>query len=179
MTKRSVVLALLFAAGVAGGLSAQDIRGRYVSRVQEDGTIYHTFPCTLFEHPEAGDLTFDITYKEHADALATLNFTYELDEAVPVDSVCFAAGKVRLRGPVEKLYIEPGRKRWKHRYSLRTPVAALCPFFDAEALPEATLYAGERVWVYRAKRSAWRSYAPVGRKIFEMVRVNEAASYKD
>ncbi len=175
MTKRSVVLALLFAAGVSGGLSAQDIRGRYVSRTQEDGTIYHTFPCTLFEHPEAGDLTFDITYKEDADGLATLNFTCEMDGAVPIDSVCFAAGAVRLQGAVEKLYIEPERKRWRHRYSLRTPVEALYPFFDAEAQPKAALYAGECVWYYRVKRSAWRSYAPVGRKIFEMVRVNEAA----
>ena len=160
MTKRSVVWALLLVAGASGTLRAQDIRGRYVSKTQEDGTIYHTFPCTLFEHPEAGDLTFDITYKEGAE---------------PIDSVCFAAGGVCLRGAVGRLYIEPDRKRWKHRYSLRTPVAALCPFFDAEQLPEARLYAGERVWVYRAKRSAWRSYAPVGRRIFEMVRVNEAA----
>lgn len=175
MTKRSVVWALLLAAGASGTLRAQDIRGRYVSKTQEDGTIYHTFPCTLFEHPEAGDLTFDITYKERTDGLATLNFTCEMAGAESIDSVCFAAGGVCLRGAVGRLYIEPDRKRWKHRYSLRTPVAALCPFFDAEQLPEARLYAGERVWVYRAKRSAWRSYAPVGRRIFEMVRVNEAA----
>ena len=51
---------LLVAASAA---RAQNIRGRYVSRAQEDGTVYHTFPETLFEHPEAGDLTFDITYK--------------------------------------------------------------------------------------------------------------------
>ena len=78
MTKRSVVWALLLVAGASGTLRAQDIRGRYVSKTQEDGTIYHTFPCTLFEHPEAGDLTFDITYKERTDGLATLNFTCEM-----------------------------------------------------------------------------------------------------
>ena len=37
--------------------AGQNIRPHYVSKAEADGTIYHTFPVTLFEHPEAGDLT--------------------------------------------------------------------------------------------------------------------------
>lgn len=169
---KSLLLALFLAASCCAG--AQNIRNRYVQRVQEDGTIYHTFPCTLFEHAQAGDLTFDITYKERQDGRATLNFTCTLPDAAQADSVRFDAGRTQLHGPVGRIYIEPEKKGWRHRYSLRIPVAALCPFFDEEVLPQVTLYIGDRSVVYRAKRSAWRSYAPVGCKIFETVRVNEA-----
>ena len=145
------IATVLLAAGLVTGAAAQDIRGRYVSKAEEDGTIYHTFPCTLFENGEAGDLTFDITYKEHRDGLATINFT------------CFA----------EKIYLEPDRKRWRHRYTFRAPVTSVEAFFDETAEPSVTLYAGDRTWTYRVKRAAWRSYAPVGYRIFEMIRLNE------
>ena len=49
----------------------------------------------------------------------------------------------------------------------------LCGFFDERALPEVTVYVGGEPYVYRAKRSAWRSYAPIGYRIFDMIRVNE------
>ena len=94
-------------------------------------------------------------------------------QAVPVDSVRFASGKVVLAGPVEKLYLEPEKKGWKHRYTFDADGSQLCGFFDEGAEPEVTLYAGGRPYVYRAKRAAWRSYAPVGDRIFEMIRINE------
>lgn len=171
MTK-PLLLALLLS--VSCTLSAQNIRNRYVQRVQEDGTIYHTFPCTLFENADAGDLTFDITYKAQQDGMATLNFTCTLDDSPKADSVVFDAGHTQLRGAVERIYIEPERRLWKHRYLLRVPVESFRTFFDDEALPQVTLHVGERRVVYRAKRSAWHSYAPVGYKIFETIRVNEA-----
>ena len=94
-------------------------------------------------------------------------------QAVPADSVRFVSGRVALAGPVEKLYLEPEKKGWKHRYTFDADGSLLCGFFDEGAEPEVTLYAGERPYVYRAKRSAWRSYAPIGYKIFEMIHVNE------
>lgn len=168
----SWLLACAVGAG-AGSVSAQQIRGRYVQQAQEDGTIYHTLPCTLFEHPQAGDLTFDITYKERKDGEATLNFTCMSDETAQADSVRFDAGHTEFGGPVRRLYIEPERKRWKHRYSLGIPVAALGTFFDEAADPTVTLHFGGQRTVYRVKRAAWRSYAPVGNRIFETIRLNE------
>lgn len=163
----------LCAVGIVVSAPAQNIRGHYVSKAETDGVIYHTFPCTLFEHPGAGDLTFDITYKERRDGMATINFTYEMERATPADSIRFAAGRTVMGGPTEKIYLEPGRKRWKHRYTFRVPVERLETFFDEAAVPSVALYAGGRTYVYSVKRSAWRSYAPVGYRIFEMIRVNE------
>lgn len=172
MTKR-LLLVLFCTAGIVFALQAQNIRGHYVSKAEPDGVIYHTFPCTLFENRDAGDLTYDITYKEHRDGYAVINFTYEMEQATPADSVRFTTGRTVMAGPVEKLYLEPGKKRWRHRYSFRTPVAPLRTFYDEATLPEVTVYSGGRAYVYGVKRAAWRSYAPVGYKIFEMIRVNE------
>ena len=41
-----------------------------------------------------------------------------------------------------------------------------------------TLYVAGRETTYEVKRSAWRSYAPVAYRIFEMIRVNEATGAK-
>lgn len=172
MTKR-LLLAALCIAGTVLTASAQSIRGHYVSKAEADGVIYHTFPVTLFENREAGDLTFDITYKEHRDGRAVINFTCRTAESVPVDSVRFASGRVVMSGPVEKLYLEPEKKGWKHRYTFDADGTQLCGFFDEQAAPEVTLYTAGRACPYRIKRSAWRAYAPVGYKIFEMIRINE------
>ncbi len=155
--------------------AAQKIRDRYVSRIEEDGTIYHTLPQTLFAHRQYGDLTFDITYKtRRPERRATVNFTCSLPGAAPVDSARFTAGEVAFGGPVEKLFVEPGKREWTHRYTLSTPVDPLFVFFDETAQPaRVTLYRGGESAVYEAKRPAWRSFAPAGHKIFETIRYNE------
>lgn len=172
MTKRLLLAAALCIAG-ASTLPAQNIRNHYVSKAETDGVIYHTFPVTLFENREAGDLTFDITYKEHRGGRATINFTCHMAQAVPADSVRFATDAAVMSGPVDKLYLEPEKKQWKHRYTFDADGSKLCGFFDERALPEVTVYVGGEPYVYRAKRSAWRSYAPIGYRIFDMIRVNE------
>ncbi len=160
---------------VCGPVSAQKIKGRYVSKVQEDGTIYHTFPETLFTDRNAGDLTFDVTYKTRQDGTATVNFTYYAARATPAASIRFRSEQVTLEGPVEKIYIEPDKKRWVHRYTFGVQVDDLARFFDAGATPDVTLYTADGQEVaYRVQRSAWRDYAPVAFKIFEMIRYNEA-----
>lgn len=169
---RRLILAGLLA-GASLAAVGQNIRSYYVSKAEADGVIYHTFPATLFEHPEAGDLTFDLTYKEHRGGRATLNFTCRMARADAVDSVRFESGRVVMAGPVGKIYLEPEKRLWKHRYTFDLDASLLCGFFDEQALPEVTLYIGGKPWVYRAKRSAWRAYAPIGYRIFEMIRVNE------
>lgn len=167
-------MAAVLLVGATLTAAGQNIRPHYVSKAESDGVIYHTFPVTLFEHPEAGDLTFDITYKEHRAGRATLNFTCRMARADEVDSVRFVSGEVVMTGPVAKLYLEPGKRDWKHRYTFDLDASQLCGFFDETQQPTVTLYIDGRPWTYRAKRSAWRSYAPIGYRIFEMIRVNEA-----
>ena len=91
-----------------------------------------------------------------------------------MDSVRFVSGRTVMAGPVAKIYLEPEKRGWKHRYTFEVDALLLCGFFDETALPEVTLHVGGQSRVCRVKRSAWRSYAPIGCRIFEMIRVNEA-----
>lgn len=174
MIRRALLLTALLLAGCVSALRAQDIRDRYVVRQEEDGTIYHTLPVTLFEREESGDLTFDITYKTERDGRATLNFTFRMGEPTPLDSVCFRSGRTTISGPVKRFYVEPSKREWVHRYSLEAAVEPFYRFFDAEAEASVTLYSGGRAYRYEARRRAWHAYAPVGFRIFEMIRCNEA-----
>ena len=178
---KSLLYRLFLIAGLLVGLSggskavAQKISSHYLSKLQEDGTIYHALPVELFKSSEHGELRYDVTYKERRDGLVTLNFTYEMAEATPIDSITLQSGRVVMGGKPSKLYIEPTKGGWKHRYSVRFPFQQMALFYDGQATPVVTLHAQQRHFSYAVKRSAWREYAPIGYKIFEMIRINEAA----
>lgn len=153
-------------------VSGQNIKGHYVSKSQPDGTIYHTMPVALFENSMSSDLIYDLTYKQHSGQV-TLNFTYEMAQPLSADSVCFVSGSTVVSGAVQKMYVEPNQNKWKHRYTFTTEIAPFYLFYNEKTLPCVTIYANGKSYVYKVKRSAWRNYAPIGFKIFEMIRFNE------
>lgn len=158
-------------------LSAQNLSRHYVSRGDIEGTIYHTMPVTLFSNSDCGDLTYDITYKSYARdtiAMATLNFTYYADEPSPAERVSIRSANTHIEGSVSRLYIEPERNRWKHRYTLHLPIEQLYGLYNADQSPEVVITTQSSELEYQAKRSAWREYAPIGYKIFEVIRLNDA-----
>lgn len=163
-----LICSLVFCSVVSG----QNIKGHYVVKNQEDGAIYHTMPEALFENSESGSLIFDLTYKQHS-GVVTLNFSFEMSQPMSIDSVRFVSSVARFGGEVRKMYVEPNKKQWKHRYSLSAPLKPFYLFFDESALPEVLLYSGGKPIVFKAKKSAWKSYAPIGYKIFDMIRFNE------
>lgn len=175
--KRSAYLLLCCFCLLATAGHAQKIKGRYTSRAQEDGTLYHLYPVELFSNRANGNLTFDITYKAlktpAEDPQATINFTYYADRTQPADSILFRCGSLAMRGKTEKIYIEPDKKRWKHRFTVSVPVAQLERYFDESQTPEVLLFTRQGEIVFPVRRSEWRSYAPVGFRIFEMIRYNE------
>lgn len=169
-------LALTVAAclAITGQVAGQSIKGHYVAKTEADGTIYHTFPSALFENKVSGDLVFDITYKSNSEKRATINFTYTMKTVNPVDSVRFVCGATRIDGSAAKIYISPEKKSWKHRYTFSADLKSLSLFFvKAADSPSVTLYIGGKVVVFNVKPSAWNSYAPIGNKILEMIRMNE------
>lgn len=173
-TVNRLLLTVVACGILATPVMGQNIKGHYVSKSDQTGTIYHTFPTTLFEAPRNGELTFDITYKSNGDGLAVINFTCEMEEGILADSVCFTSGRTEMDGPVKKLYISPEKKRWTHRYTFSADVNALYTFFDASTTPQVVLYRQGNERIYEVKPSAWKSTAPVMDKIFQMIRINDA-----
>lgn len=156
-----------------GTVCGQNIKGHYVSKAETDGTVYHTLPCTLFTNRDAGDLTFDTTYKEHGDGQATINFTCTQDEMTVVDSVYLTCGRTELRGAAKKIYLIPEKSKWKHRYTFNADMKALYAFFDVAVEPQIVLYSAGNAVVYKVKPAAWKAHAPVMSRIFELIRINE------
>ncbi|MEG1621940.1 MAG: hypothetical protein RR330_01060 [Alistipes sp.] len=150
----------------------QNIQKHYVAKSLSDGVLYHVLPVTLFENEASEKLTFDLTYKQDNKEVI-LNFTYWQDQPISADSVQFRNGTTILAGRVSKLYVEPDQKRWKHRYTLTEKMDKFGPFFAKKEAVEAIVYSNGVAYYYPMKKSAWNHFAPIGFKIFEMIKFNE------
>ncbi|MEG2064215.1 MAG: hypothetical protein RSB23_02230 [Alistipes sp.] len=137
-----------------------------------DGILYHTMPMTLFENSTFGALIFDLTYMQNSDVV-TMNFSYWTQQPVSADSVKFISSTSVISGAVKKLYIEPDKKRWKHRYTLSETMGKFSSFFSNKVASEAIIYSKGVPYRYQVKKSDWNKYAPIGYKIFEMIQFNE------
>ncbi|MEG1574143.1 MAG: hypothetical protein RR293_07630 [Bacteroidales bacterium] len=152
--------------------SGQNIKGHYVARSQEDGTLYYTMPVSLFKNDKLGDLTFDLTYKQNSKTV-TMNFTYLMEQPTSADSIKIINGSVIISGETKKIYIEPYKNMWKHRYTLSDSITNFNSFYTEKNASEAIIYAGEKEYRYKVKKSAWKNYLPIGNKIFQMIELNE------
>uniref|UniRef100_UPI004056730F hypothetical protein n=1 Tax=Alistipes sp. TaxID=1872444 RepID=UPI004056730F len=153
---------------------AQKIQNHYIVREEAEATIHHTMPVTLFENREEGEFTFDITWCDHEgkeDPEAVINFTYHSQEPQPADSLLIEGQFTAILRCCEKLYIEPDKEGWKHRYTLSVPIEELLRLYD-EASPTITLYAPKREILYIPKRKAWSHYRPIGQRIFQTIALN-------
>lgn len=151
---------------------AQKPKDFYVSYPQADGTLYHIFPISFFQHKTDGDLTLDITCQCGKDS-AVINFTYYAPQPEPLDSIQFTAGKIKLAGKAEKFFIESETvKKWVHRYSLKVPMKLLLFYFSPEVTPQACLYSGSTPKKYELKKTEWTKKAPVFRTIMKTIRID-------
>lgn len=153
-------------------VNAQKPKDFYVSFPQPNGTLFHIFPATFFQHKTEGDLIFDITYQCGKDS-AVINFTYYASQAEPLDSVCFATGKILSVGKADRLFIEAETtKRWIHRYSFKMPVKFLSSFFNLDEKPYVNLYINSTTKNYELKKSEWNKKAPIYGTIIKTIRID-------
>ncbi len=154
---------------------AQKIDGHYVSRSEADGTIYFLLSQELFADEQGRTLKYDLTVKRSRSGeedTVRMNFSYVNDTVKPVDSLWLSSQRVDIKGGVEKIYIEPSRKEWSHRYSFVGDLDDFMRLYDVGSPATLTLYSGGEAVVYRSKDGEWRRYSPIGLRIFEMIRLN-------
>ncbi len=152
----------------------QSIKGRYISKFLEGGVLFHLLEETLFEDEHGNKLSHDLTYNSTNDSLI-FNFSFVYDKTLLLDSISLKSEDVDVHGKLKRLYIEPKGKRWMHRYTLNTKAEPFFHLYNPEAKPQITLYRGDdEEYIYSAKRSAWKKYAPVGRLIFEVIELQNA-----
>lgn len=151
----------------------QKIDGYYVSRTEADYTIYFFTPQDFMESKEYGKFEYDLTMlRGEAHDTARMNFSYYADEPTKIDSIRIESRRVTIASRCEKLYIEPEKESWVHRYSFVVPIEEYYPFYDAASPAQITLYGnGKELMRYEANRREWEKYSPIGTKILGLIRM--------
>lgn len=170
-----ILLLILVSITTHNDIYAQSIKKHYVSKPQSDGTIYFTYPVELFKSENDGALKYDVTYKDNQDQLATINMTYMQSEMVDADSITISYNDDNLiSGKVTRIYAEPDKNTWTHRYTFKSSLKNLHKFYNGKIQPEITIFAKNKPFVkYKVINGAWKDYAPVGRKIIDVILVNQ------
>ncbi|MFI3278828.1 MAG: hypothetical protein SNH28_08685 [Rikenellaceae bacterium] len=153
---------------------AQRIEGYYVSKSSEKCTTYYLLPQKVFESSQHGELEHDITLLVGVDS-ATLNFTYISEKAQKIDSVKIKSKVVDYNGAAKRIYIEPSssnKKYWVHRYGITVDFQSLQNLYEVDAAPMFTIYASGEAIDFEVNQRKWRRYAPVGKRIIDMIKLN-------
>ncbi len=148
----------------------QSVKGHYVSKTIDGGTLYHLLPKTLF-HSESNELSYDLTYSSASDSI-TMSITFVSPEITKLDAMKVESQKMNVKDGLTRLYIEPKGKEWIHRYSMSTKAEPFFNLYTPKTTPQITLYNGDDEYIYTVKESAWKKYAPIGSRIFEMLKLD-------
>lgn len=154
---------------------AQDIKGKYILRSVEGGTILFIYPQEGYKSKEMGSkLVYDLTYSTVSDSV-TVNFTYirEVTSPAPLDSITFNAAGTRYTAPASMLFVEPKKgNKWESRASARFTAddfKKIC----AETTPATlTLYIQEKEYLFEIPEKAWKKNTGIINKVFDVAKYN-------
>jgi hypothetical protein len=171
-----ILLLVFFSTAVCENVYAQSIKKHYISKPQSTGTIYFIFPVELFKSENDGELKYDITYQGEQEDLAIINITYLQSEMVPADSIVINYKDNNLiSGKLTRIFAEPDKETWTHRYTFKADLKSLRKFYNVNNQPQITLFTRSKPFVtYNVIDKAWKNYANIGRKIVDVILINES-----
>ncbi len=150
-------------------LPAQEISKYYISRHQENGTVYFILEQQGFKNEEAS-LAYDITYVTNSDT-ATVNFSLVTKEDFSIDSITLFNNGNKLSSGTSRIYIEYKKEKWNYRYSSRFLFKDLKLFFDAGS-PQLILKTSNTPATFSIKKSKWEDQYSIVKKIFALIEHN-------
>ena len=152
---------------------AQNISSYYKSSKQLNSTLYFVMPKMVFENSLNGNtLTYDITYSTVNDS-ATVNFSYLNNSARQIDSIAFFQNSREFHSKTKKLFIEPRKSKWNHRYSSRFLFTDLTLLFNQENSPKLFIYTGSGVDELFIKQRSWTKNSSIVSKILTMISLSK------
>lgn len=157
---------------VSNPCNAQKISRYYKSTIQGNSILYFVMPNMEFENSLNGSkLNYDITYLTINDT-ATVNFSY-IDKSVAIiDSIVFVQNNKRFSSSSKKLFIEPQKTKWYHRYSSRFSFNDLIFLFAQENRPQIMIYTKSVTEELNIKPSDWKRNAAIVTRILSMIKLN-------
>jgi hypothetical protein len=130
-------------------------------------------PKMVFENSLKGSiLNYDITYMTVNDS-AIVNFSCLDNSANLIDSIAIVQNSKKFFSKTKKIFIEPQKSKWNHRYSSKFLFGDLTFLFNQEISPKILIYSNSGVCELSIKQKNWIKNAEIVSKVFTMIRLSK------
>lgn len=152
---------------------AQNIKNKYVTSSQANGTLYFVFPLSGFAADgKGGRYRYDLTLLSAGDSV-TINFSYVDPSTLVLDSLVLGDGNLRSAFPTKRLQVEPKGKGWHYRYTARVPMEWLAVWSERPHPPGLTLIANSGPIPLHISRGRWKDHSHLITRILQLVAYNK------
>lgn len=152
-------------------LKGQKISKFYKSFLQSNGVLYFVEPKQEFNNKKC-KLIYDLTYLTTNDTIS-MNFTYYGDALIGIDSISFVRNNQRLSSNVKKIFVEPHKSFWEHRYSAKFSFTDFELFFNQKSKINALLFYDNKSLRLGIKEKKWIRQSAILSKILTLIKVNK------
>ena len=154
-------------------ISAQKINKDYIFYPQDTGNLYFIFPQKGFTSQNTTDLKgleYDVTYLTGSDSL-TISYTYINREICKPEAVSFLSsdGQVLYKVEAQMLFVQPLKKNWKHRGTVKIPFAKAVEFYGQGSKPQLQLHTNKQDFRYQIANGKWEKQRYLISRVFEII----------
>lgn len=150
----------------------QNIEKSYTSSVRGDEAVYFIYPMKKFKSKDASkELEYDITYNHLSDSL-TYNFTFYYKQPLSISSVSFIADDQTLVIPAKILFVEPKKKQWVHRVSLRIPYNNFRTLYSSATPYKLKIESGSSNVLFEINPKDWKKQSAIISGVIQVIELN-------
>lgn len=160
-----------------GWINAQNIKGKFISRSTDEGTITFIYPQKGYENKDLhSKLIYDITHSSATDSV-TFNFTYLSKDPLPADSIIFYNEDIKYSVPTTMFYIDLKKEnKWENRASAILTAEIFEKIRIQKTPCYIALYSKEeknepiRNYVFKISANDWKKNTDIINKIFQAIK---------
>lgn len=157
-------------------ISAQKINKDYIFYPQENGNLYFIYPqkgFTSLNKTDRKGLEYDITYLTTGDSI-TFTYTYINTEICKSEAISFLTSdnQVLFKGEAQMLFIQPHKKNWRHRGTVKIPYAKAVEFYGQIPPARLQFHTNKQDIQYQIADSKWEKQRYLINRIFEIIANN-------
>ena len=172
-TKRTLWILLVLSSLFNFNVQSQKLDKYYVSKYQEDNTLYFLMSVKGFEVNKLDrELEYDITYQSNSSSVI-FNFTYLCRDEIEIKALTIKLENQDLLVEVKKNYIGYTRKGWKYRYTSTLLFQDLIEFYDQEKPPTISLKTKVGIHDLYMSPRKWKQHKQVQNKILKLIQNNK------
>lgn len=158
---------------VTNTCDAQKISRYYKSSVQGNSTLYFVMPDMKFSNVQkGGTFFFDITILTSNDS-ATVNFSFIDNSIRQIDSLLFVLKDKWLSSNSKKIFIEPQKARWNHRYTSKFSLSDFMVLFAQENRPKVVISSKSGIEELEIRQGVWKRNAAIVTQILTMIKLSK------